>query len=395
MTNIISFFSGAGGMDLGFEKAGYHINLAVEIDPIMCETLENNRKDDSLKIYKKDILNATANEILSEAGLIMGEVTGMIGGSPCQSFSTAGKRSAFSDERGQAMVKYIDLINEIRPNFFVLENVKGSLSAALEHVSLEDRNKNKEEGIPLRPEQEPGSAFRFILNRIEGYEVHYEVLNSADYGVPQKRERVFLIGILKDEEGNPICNFEFPRATHSKTGDVAENLFSFENDRNVMEKWVSFEEATAHLDPSNMNYQSYSENRLRIMKMIPRGGGNWRDLRAYGEDVVRKAMGGAYNSGGGKVGFFRRLKADEPAPTLLTSPAQNSTNLGHPFEDRPLSIEEYLAIQQFPRGYKVAGKLMDQYKQIGNAVPVGLAYAVAKSLKQAFENPVVEEQNQM
>lgn len=395
MTEIISFFSGAGGMDLGFEKAGYHIKLAVEIDPIMCETLAKNRKDDSLRIYEKNILESTSDEILNVAGLVNGEVTGMIGGSPCQSFSTAGKRSAFSDERGQAMVKYIDLINEIRPKFFVLENVKGLLSAALEHVTLEDRKKNKDEGIPLRPEQEPGSAFRFILNRINGYEVHYEVLNSADYGVPQKRERVFLIGILKDTEGNPLCDYDFPKKTHSKTGTIGETLFDFENDGDILEKWVSFEKATEDLDPLNMHYQKYSEKRLRYMQMIPRGGGNWRDLKVYGEDIVREAMGGAYNSGGGKVGFFRRLKANEPAPTLLTSPAQNSTNLGHPFEDRPLSIEEYLAIQQFPKDYKVAGKLMDQYKQIGNAVPVGLAYAVAKSIKKAFENAMVKEQSRV
>lgn len=386
MANIISFFSGAGGMDIGFEKAGFHIQLAVEIDPIMCETLELNRKDDSLKIYEKNILEADSDEILMKAGLKKEEVTGIIGGSPCQSFSTAGNRGAFSDERGQAMVKYIDLINEIRPKFFVLENVKGLLSAALEHVSLEDRKKNIDEGIPLRPEQEPGSAFRFILERINGYEVHQEVLNAADYGVPQKRERVFLVGILKDEEGNPICDYSFPRKTHSKLGDAGETLFDFENGGELLERWVSFEEATAHLDPLNMHYQSYSPNRLRFMQMIPRGGGNWRDLKIHGEDVVRQAMGGAYNSGGGKVGFFRRIKANAPAPTLLTSPAQNSTNLGHPYEDRPLSIEEYLAIQQFPKGYKVAGKLMDQYKQIGNAVPVGLAYVVADSIKKAFQN---------
>src|SRR5699024_5327133 len=234
---------------------------------------------------------------------------------------------------------YIDLINEIRPKFFVLENVKGLLSAALEHVTLEDRKKNKNEGVPLRPEQEQGSAFRFILNRINGYKVHYKVLNSADYGVPQKRERVFLIGILNDDEGNPLCDYSFPEKTHSKTGNVGETLFDFENN---LEKWVSFQKATSHLNSLNMHYQNYSEKRLRYMEMIPRGGGNWRDLRVYGEDIVREAMGGAYNSGGGKVGFFRRLKANEPSPTLLTSPAQNSTNLGHPFEDRPLSIEEYL-----------------------------------------------------
>ncbi|OCS91226.1 DNA cytosine methyltransferase [Caryophanon latum] len=384
MNNIISFFAGAGGMDLGFEQAGFDIKLAVEIDPIMCQTLELNRKNDTLTIYEKNILDATAEEVLQQAKLRKGEVAGMIGGSPCQSFSTAGNRGAFSDERGQAMIKYIDLINAIRPKFFVLENVKGLLSAALEHVSIEDRKKNKDEGIVLRAEQQPGSAFSFILNRIQGYEVHYKLLNSADYGVPQKRERVFVIGILKEDD-EPLFPYAFPKKTHSKSAKIKETLFDYADDAEGFEPWITFEQATAHLKGTTMNYQSYSEKRMHYMKMIPVGGGNWRDLEKFGDDVVRQAMGGAYNSGGGKVGFFRRIKASEPAPTLLTSPAQNSTNLGHPFEDRPLSIEEYLAIQQFPKNYKVAGKLMDQYKQIGNAVPVGLAYAVAKSIKEGLQ----------
>lgn len=380
MHNIISFFSGAGGMDLGFEKAGFAVKLAVEIDPTMCKTLELNKKDNSLKIYEKDILQTTTNEILAAAGLVKEDVTGIIGGSPCQSFSTAGNRGAFSDDRGQAMVKYIDIINEIRPKFFVLENVKGLLSAALEHVSLVDREALKNDNVLLKPEQLPGSAFQFILNRIDGYEVHQRVLNAANYGVPQKRERVFLIGVLKDETGCPIFDYTFPKETHSSLAKKERSLFDDEE----LAPWVTFEEAVAHLNPADMHYQSYSENRLRYMKLIPVGGGNWRDLRAYGEETVREAMKGAYNSGGGKVGFFRRIKIHEPAPTLLTSPAQNSTNLGHPLYDRPLSIEEYLAIQQFPKNYKVAGTLMEQYKQIGNAVPVGLAYAIAKSIKKVL-----------
>jgi DNA (cytosine-5)-methyltransferase 1 len=113
------------------------------------------------------------------------------------------------------------------------------------------------------------------------------------------------------------------------------------------------------------------------MQMIPKGGGNWRDLPS---EVVKQAMGGAYESGGGKVGFFRRLWVNRPAPTMLTSPIQKSTNLGHPFEERPLSIEEYLAIQQFPEGYKVSGSLTKQYVQIGNAVPVKLAEILGNSI---------------
>ena len=111
--------------------------------------------------------------------------------------------------------------------------------------------------------------------------------------------------------------------------------------------------------------------------MIPKGGGNWRNLP---EEIVEKAMGGAYTSGGGKVGFFRRIKIDEPSPTLLTSPVQKSTNIGHPFEDRPLSIQEYLAIQEFPLDYKIAGRINNKYTQIGNAVPVKLAHIIGSAI---------------
>lgn len=385
--NIISFFSGAGGLDLGFEKAGFNIKMAVEIDSIMCETLNlNKKKNNNTKIIQKDILQTTTNEILEEAHLKANEVTGIIGGSPCQSFSTAGNRGAFSDVRGQAMIKYIDLINEIRPKFFVLENVKGLLSTPLEHLSTEEKEQLKAEGIPLKDSQKKGSAFKFILNRIQGYNVQYKLLNSADYGVPQKRERVFLIGFLMGSD-NDIYNYKYPLPTHDKDGLQEDeiNLFSFSNEKEPLKKWVSFQDVTSHLNEEHMHFQDYSPKRLEFMKLIPEGGGNWKDLKVYGEDLVKKAMNGAYHSGGGKVGFYRRIKANEPAPTLLTSPSQNSTNLGHPYKNRPLSIEEYLIIQQFPENYKLAGKLSDQYKQIGNAVPVGLAYAVAQSIKKTIK----------
>lgn len=384
--NIISFFSGAGGLDLGFEKAGFNIKMAVEIDSVMCETLNlNKQKNNNTKIIQRDILQTTTTEILAEANLKAGEVTGIIGGSPCQSFSTAGNRSAFSDVRGQAMIKYIDLINEIRPQFFVLENVKGLLSTPLEHLSTKEKKELEAKGIPLKDSQKKGSAFEFILNRIRGYDIQYKLLNSADYGVPQKRERVFLIGFLKDSDKD--YNYKYPLPTHAKDGlqEDEVNLFNFEDDKHFLKKWVSFQDVTSHLKEEHMHFQNYSPKRLEFMKLIPQGGGNWKDLKVYGEDLVKKAMQGAYSSGGGKVGFYRRIKAHEPTPTLLTSPSQNSTNLGHPYKDRPLSIEEYLIIQQFPPNYKLAGKLSEQYKQIGNAVPVGLAYAVAQSIKKTLK----------
>lgn len=362
MSIALSFFSGAGGLDLGIHRAGFDIRLSVEIEEVYCDTLRSNFT--GVNVVCEDIMSYNRERVYHEAGLAFDDdVDLMIGGSPCQSFSTAGKRQAFSDPRGQAMLKYADLVNEIQPKFFLLENVKGLLSAALKHRPLNQRGSN----FPSLEEEElPGSALNYLLERFGNYDVKIEVINAADYGVPQKRERVFIIGVRNDLD----IEYDFPTSTHNQNGSDGK------------ERWVSVGEILDNLDVVEHHYMSYSEERLRYMRMIPQGGGNWRDLRAYGEELVKEAMGGAYESGGGKVGFFRRISSNKPSPTLLTSPAQKSTNLGHPFEDRPLSIEEYMAIQGFPNNYRVCGSLMQQYTQIGNAVPVPLAEILGYSIIQ-------------
>uniref|UniRef100_C5DB32 DNA (cytosine-5-)-methyltransferase n=1 Tax=Geobacillus sp. (strain WCH70) TaxID=471223 RepID=C5DB32_GEOSW len=360
MANAISFFAGAGGLDLGIKRAGFNILLSVEIEETYCQTLRQNFE--GLNVVCGDIMEYSRERVYQEAGLAEHEeVDLMIGGSPCQSFSTAGKRQAFADPRGQAMLKYADLVNEVRPRFFLLENVKGLLSAALKHRPLNQRGPGHP---PLTEEEQPGSALEYLLERFGDYDVKIKLINAADYGVPQKRERVFIIGVRNDLN----IQYEFPEPTHNEDGSDGKL------------PWVTVGEVLENLQVEEHHFIPYSKERLRFMKLIPKGGGNWRDLRAYGEEVVREAMGGAYYSGGGKVGFFRRIDSNKPSPTLLTSPAQKSTNLGHPFEDRPLSIEEYLAIQGFPPGFRVAGTLMQQYTQIGNAVPVPLAEILGASI---------------
>jgi DNA (cytosine-5)-methyltransferase 1 len=363
MTNekpiAISFFTGAGGLDMGFAQAGFDIKLCVEIEEKYCLTLIENHPTWNVKCA--DIQDYDKKLIYKEAGLGKEqEVDVIIGGSPCQSFSTAGKRQAFEDPRGRAMLKYAEIIQEVKPKVFVLENVRGLLSAALKHRKMKERG----EGFPpLTEEEKSGSALKHLLGKFEDYNITKKLVNSAMYGVPQKRERVFIIGIRKDLNKT----FNFPEPTHNKNGD------------NNKQKWVSVENVFKDLNDNikKHDYVEYSPERLKYMKMIPEGGGNWRDLP---ENLVKEAMGGAYNSGGGKVGFYRRIKIDEPAPTLLTSPMQKSTNLGHPFEDRPLSIQEYMAIQGFPLDYELQGSLNDKYAQVGNAVPVKLSYVIGSSI---------------
>ncbi|KRU25940.1 DNA (cytosine-5-)-methyltransferase [Clostridium sporogenes] len=359
MKNAISFFTGAGGLDIGIHDAGFNVRLCVEIEKRYCETIKLNYPDWNIK--NGDIMEYHKERIYKEGLLNSNEEISLIfGGSPCQSFSTAGRRRAFEDPRGKAMLKFADIIREIKPKAFLLENVKGLLSAALKHRPLNERG----EGFPPLDENEkPGSALKFLLSKFQEYNVTIETINAADYGIAQKRERVFIVGIRKDLNKK----FEFPEKTHNKNGTLGK------------QKWIELKKVLSEIssEVKSHEYVNYSEERLKYMKLIPKGGGNWRDLP---KDIVEVAMGGAYKSGGGKVGFFRRVKDYEPAPTLLTSPIQKSTNLGHPFEDRPLSIEEYLVIQGFPINYKVFGTINDKYTQIGNAVPVKLAEIIGKAI---------------
>lgn len=358
MEKVISFFTGAGGLDIGLEQAGFEIKLAVELMPTYVETVKLNHPN--LNIKQGNIMDYSRSKIYEDAGLKEDEeVDLMVGGSPCQSFSTAGKRLAFASPGGQAMLKFADLVTEVRPRAFLLENVRGLLSAPLINRPLNQRGSDFP---PLEPEEMRGSALSHVLTKFPDYEITCELVNSANFGVPQKRERVFLVGLRKSDFNQ---KFVFPKTTHNEHGTDGK------------ERWVTVRDVFNRLGDIEHHHVNYSKDRLHYMKMIPVGGGNWRDLP---DDVVAKAMGGAYKSGGGKVGYFRRLHIDRPSPTVLTSPSQNSTNLGHPFEDRPLSIEEYLAIQEFPPGYIVAGTLSDQYTQIGNAVPVRMAKAMGEAI---------------
>lgn len=355
----ISFFAGAGGLDIGIHEAGFDVKLSVELEEKYCVTLKQNNP--TFNVVNGNIMEYSKEKIYDDAKLEYDEEIDLIfGGSPCQSFSTAGKRKAFSDERGKAMLKFIELIEEVKPKAFLLENVKGLLSAPLKHRPLSERGKDFP---PLDKEEQSGSALEYLLSQVKDYNVKYKVVNSAEYGVPQKRERVIFVGIRKDL--NKV--YTFPEITHGK---------------NTGNPYNTVEDVIKELGNIEHNYVKYSEERLKYMKLIPLGGGNWRDLD---DSVVEKAMGGAYKSGGGKTGYFRRIKANEPSPTLLTSPIQKSTNIGHPYEDRPLSIEEYIAIQGFPKGYKINGTINDQYTQIGNAVPVKVAKILGSKLIEILE----------
>lgn len=348
----LSFFSGAMGMDLGLEKAGIHMLLACEIDKICRRTITTNRPEIGLigDIWKYD----TA-QIYEYAGLTPNDdIDVMVGGPPCQAFSTAGTRRGFKDERGNALLRYVELILEMRPRFAVIENVRGLLSAPMIHTPHVERGENWEP----TSEEKQGGALMHVLNLLNsgGYEVSFNLYNAANFGVPQSRERVIL---LCSRDGKKLPHL---LPTHSQDGSFG------------LPKWRNLREALDGIDPKSGDYEEFPEDRLRFYRMLS-SGQYWKHLP---KELHREALGKSLDSGGGKTGFLRRLDWDKPSCTLVTSPTMPATDICHPSEHRPLSVQEYARVQQFPDDWIFCGSITDRYKQIGNAVPVGLGEAVGR-----------------
>lgn len=347
----LSFFSGAMGMDIGIEKAGFETVFASEINNACRKTILKNKPDITLV---GDFREYDATEIRAISGLNEHQdIDLVVGGPPCQAFSTAGKRRAFSDERGNVFLDFIDLIIDLNPKYAVIENVRGLLSASLNHVPHAERDK---EQFQFTPSEIPGSALIYIIKKLEsaGYSISFNLYNAANFGTPQKRERVIII-CSRDGKKPPYLE-----PTHSEHG--GQNL----------PEWRTFGAATKSLNGIKHHHIEFPEKRLKYYRML-KAGENWRSLPLA---IQKEAMGKSFYSGGGKTGFLRRLAWNKPSPTLLTHPAMPATDLAHPEENRPLSIEEYKVIQEFPADWKIEGSLLEQYKQIGNAVPIGLGVAV-------------------
>lgn len=356
----LSFFSGAMGLDLGLERAGIDISLACEFDKACRATIAANRPNIALL---NDINNYDAAQVLEAAGYNKKtDIDLIVGGPPCQAFSSAGQRKGFEDSRGNVFLKYISLGLELRPKYLVIENVRGLLSAPLKHRPHNERGKEK---ALLSPDEQPGGALAYVISllRDAGYGVSFNLYNAANFGSPQVRERVILIA---SREGK-ILPFLAP--THSEHGHYG------------LPGWRTFREAVSGLSKNEHQYVNFPEKRLKFYRMLE-AGQNWRALSVKNQ---KEALGNAYYSGGGKTGFLRRLAWNKPAPTLVTHPAMPATDLCHPEENRPLSVQEYARIQEFPDDWQFCGKLLDRYRQIGNAVPVSLGEALGRHIKSALE----------
>lgn len=361
----LSFFSGAMGLDLGLEASGFDIRLACEFDKHCQNTIKTNNPNTPVI---GDITEYTVEDILNHSGLEKGTDIDLIaGGPPCQAFSTAGKRQGFNDDRGNAFLYYINLAIQLNPKYIVIENVRGLLSAPMNH---RPHNMRGDDFPELGQDELRGGALNFVISEIKkaGYGYSFNLYNSANYGTPQIRERVIMI-CSRDGSTPP-----FIPPTHSQ-----DQSFS-------LPEWNTFKGAVKGL--KEHNHINFPEKRLKYYRLLKEGQ-NWKNLS---DEMQREAMGKSYFSGGGKTGFLRRLAYDKPSPTLLTHPAMPATDLAHPKEDRPLSVEEYKRIQEFPDTWEITGPILQQYKQIGNAVPKGLGSAVGKIIidllnKKTITNP--------
>lgn len=347
--DVISLFSGAMGLDIGLGKAGLNVVMGQDFDRSCVDTMKANGHN----VLGGDIREMEPQQLLNITGLKVGEPFLICGGPPCQPFSTAGKRLGINDPRGSLFMDFIRMIDYIKPRFFVMENVKGIMSAPLKHVPLSERDENDSE-------QKAGTVLDVILSEFNklGYKTVYGVLDAVNYGVPQFRERFVLIGSRDAED------VFLPIPTHFQMHQSSEY------------RWRTVGDVISDLELDKGECASLSEDRKKFLHMIPEGG-NWRDLP---KDLIPTAMGGAYESGGGKAGFYRRLSYNQPSPTVVTSPIQKATMMCHPIQDRPLSVKEYARIQQFPDDWLFEGTTAAKYRQIGNAVPIGLAEAIGKSI---------------
>ena len=324
----IELFAGAGGMAIGMEKAGFHHILLNEIDKFACATLRKNRPN--WNVIEGSIENIDFNEF-------RGKVDVVTGGFPCQAFSSAGKKRGFEDARGTLFFEFARCVNEVKPKVFIGENVKGLF------------------------QHDNGNTLEVIKATIVelGYTlVEPRVLKAMYFKVPQKRERLFLIGIRNDLIGK--VEFKFPSPYH-KVLTVNDALFKGE----LFDTDVPVSDGV-----------QYPKRKKEIMDLVPEGG-YWKDLS---DEHQREYMGGSYFLGGGKTGLARRLSSEAPSLTLVCSPAMKQTERCHPFETRPLTVRESARIQTFPDDWIFEGGKNQAYKQIGNAVPVNLAWSVGRSV---------------
>jgi len=329
MNNIIDLFCGCGGLSKGFEMAGFNTVLAIDFWKDAVETFNNNHKT---KVAICDDVSKISNEFLDDF-IKKNKITGIVGGPPCQGYSTVGKRD-INDDRNYLYLQYCRIVEKVKPEFFVLENVKGLLTL--------NNGKFKED----------------IVERFTklGYIVDYKILNSADYGVPQNRNRVFFVGIKNKK-------FKFPKEKLKKisTYEAISDLTCYE-DKYTTSAQTSYQKNMRgnNKQLKNNEFTIHTEKTIDVISKIP-DGGKITDLpKEFWE--IRK-----YNKA------FQRMNSKLQSNTIDTG----HRNYFHYSENRIPTVRESARIQSFPDSFIFYGSRTSQYKQVGNAVPPLLANAIA------------------
>jgi len=323
---VLELFAGAGGLAIGLEKAGIKCAALNEIDKWACQTLRKNRPN--WNVLEGDIKSFNFKEYKNEVDIVTG-------GFPCQAFSYAGKKLGMKDARGTLFYEFARAVQEVKPAICIGENVKGLLS------------------------HEKGKTIEGMISILEeiGYNVlPVKVLKAINYKVPQKRERVILVGIRKDID----VKYSYP-----------EKYPMIYNLSDALKKGDLYDS-----DVPKSEGSKYPEHKKVVLDLVPQKG-YWRNLPI---DIQKEYMGKSFFLGGGKTGIARRIGWDEPSLTLTCSPAQKQTERCHPDETRPFTVREYARIQTFPDNWIFEGSISQQYKQIGNAVPCNLGKEIGYSI---------------
>ncbi|MDT3402093.1 DNA (cytosine-5-)-methyltransferase [Mucilaginibacter terrae] len=323
---VLELFAGAGGLAIGLEQAGLKCVALNELDHWAAETLRVNRPN--WNVIEGDIRNLSFSHLRNKVDVVTG-------GFPCQAFSYAGKKLGLQDARGTLFYEFARVVQETSPAICIGENVRGLL--------------NHDSGRTLK-------GMISILDEI-GYRVlEPKILKAIYYNVPQKRERLILVGVRKDI----TVDFEYPQSNNK--------IYTL---KDALKKGELF-----NCDVPDSAGSKYPISKQNILDLVP-AGGYWRDLPL---ELQKKYMQKSFYLGGGKTGIARRISWDEPCLTLTCSPAQKQTERCHPEETRPFTVREYARIQTFPDDWRFTGAVNQQYKQIGNAVPVNLAKAIGISI---------------